>query len=97
MLNAIILSAIIKIAVSLRTGSDLRKLKTVRQMNDANDEDYVLRIFNEIFFVSQITKNLANISSIIYIYYIYLNCNLIFFLTSYDNVEFRTAFVVSRN
>lgn len=48
MLNAVILSAIIKIAVSLRAGSDLRKLKTSRQTNDANDEDYVLRILNEI-------------------------------------------------
>jgi len=44
MLNAIILSAIIKIAVSVRARSDLRKLKTVRQMNDANDEE--LRIAN---------------------------------------------------
>jgi hypothetical protein len=52
MLNAVILSAIIKIAVSLRAGSDLRKLKTSRQTNDANDENYVLRILNEIFFVS---------------------------------------------
>lgn len=61
MLNAVILSAIIKIAVSLQAGSDLRKLKTSRQTNDANDEDYVLRILNEIFFVSYITKNFANI------------------------------------